>query len=83
MSKLGERGPGLCGVPTLQGNPSLLQQHGRGDTRSRRGLGSTRHKRGHMGNGGAAFIQPQRGAPFQSVQHMGPGTAPLSSSPVT
>ena len=51
-------------VPTLQGNSSFLQQHGRGDTRLRRGLGSTRHKGGHMGKGGAAFTQPQRGVPF-------------------
>ena len=26
-----------------------------------------------MGRGGAAFSQPQRGAPFQFVQHIGPG----------
>ena len=53
------------------------------EKRSRRGLGSTRHKVGHMGKGGAAFTQPQREVPFQSVHHMGLGTEALSSSPVT
>ena len=33
---------------------------------------------GHMGKGGAAFSQPQSGAPFQFVQHMGPGAEALS-----
>ena len=36
-----------------------------------------------MGKGGAAFTQLQRGAPFQSVQQMGPGSEALFSSPVT
>ena len=35
-----------------------------------------------MGKGGAAFSQPQSGAPFQFVQHMGPGAEALSKSPV-
>ena len=31
-----------------------------------------------MGKSGAAFSQPQRGAQFQFVQHMGPGAEALS-----
>ena len=31
-----------------------------------------------MGKGGAAFSQPQRGAPVQFFQQMGPGAEALS-----
>ena len=37
-----------------------------------------------MGKGGAAFTSATaKGGPVQSLQHMGPGTEALSSSPVT